>query len=162
MTPTSIRIADLEDAEKITILINTAFQPAEGFFVVGDRIDPEGVRTFLKTGRFLLAENKDCAVGCVYVEPRTTDNARAYLGLLAVDPASQHSGLGSLLMQAAEDYCRGLGSLVMDIKVVNLREELMGFYQQRGYVETGTSAFPEHIETKVPCHFIEMSKPLAS
>lgn len=86
---------------------------------------------------------------------------RAYLGLLAVDPAHQQSGLGSKLMDAAEDHCRGLGLRFMDIKVVNLREELAGFYRRRGYVETGTSAFPAEVKTKLPCHFIEMSKPLS-
>jgi hypothetical protein len=63
-------------------------------------------------------------------------------------------------MDAAEDYCRGLGLRFMDIKVVNLREELVGFYRRRGYVETGTSAFPAEVETRLPCHFIDMSKPL--
>jgi hypothetical protein len=48
----------------------------------------------------------------------------------------------------------------MDIKVVNLREDLPRFYARRGYVETGTSPFPAEIETKLACHFIEMSKPL--
>ena len=63
-------------------------------------------------------------------------------------------------MDAAEDYCRGLACRFMDILVVNLRKELAGFYQGRGYVETGTSPFPAHVKTKVPCHFIEMSKAL--
>jgi len=85
---------------------------------------------------------------------------RAYLGLLAVDPARQHSGLGTLLMNAAEEYCRGLGAGFMDIKVVNLREELFGFYHRRGYAQSGTSAFPREIRTTQSCHFIEMSKPL--
>jgi GNAT superfamily N-acetyltransferase len=86
--------------------------------------------------------------------------AAAYLGLLAVGPAHQQSGLGSMLMDAAEDYCRALGLRFMDIKVVNLREELAGFYGKRGYVETGTSAFPAAVETKLRYHFIDMSKPL--
>ena len=85
---------------------------------------------------------------------------RAYLGLLAVDPAYQQSGLGSVLMNAAEDYCRAQGASFMDIKVVSLREELCGFYRRRGYVKTGTSSFPAEVETKLPCHFIDMSKPL--
>jgi GNAT superfamily N-acetyltransferase len=93
-------------------------------------------------------------------EIRNPKFPRAYLGLLSVDPAHQHSGLGSVLMDAAEDYCRGQGSRFMDIKVVNLREELFGFYQRRGYVETGTSPFPTDVEIRLPCYFIDMSKPL--
>jgi predicted N-acetyltransferase YhbS len=158
-------MAGLADAEKITTLINSAFRRAEGFFVEEDRVDCESVRNFLNKGKFLLAESEDIVVGCVYVEPRPVedasgDNTGAYLGLLAVDPGRQHSGTGSLLMDSAEDYCRARACRVMDILVVNLRKELAGFYQRRGYVETGTSAFPAHVKTKLPCHFIEMSKAL--
>ncbi len=48
----------------------------------------------------------------------------------------------------------------MDLKIINLRKDTEGFYKQRGYVETGTEPFPADIETKLPCHFIKMSKPL--
>ena len=163
-----VRIAQREDANEITTVINSAFRGAEKFFVEGDRVDVAEVLNFLSSGKFLLAEREHTLLGCVYVEPRYVDNNRsqaesedcAYLGLLAVDPAHQQSGLGSMLMDAAEDYCRELGMRFMDIKVVNLREELAGFYRKRGYVETGTSAFPAEVETKLPCHFIDMSKPL--
>jgi len=50
----------------------------------------------------------------------------------------------------------------MDIKVVNLRTDLFGFYQKRGYVVTGTSPFPTDVETKLPVHFIDMSKQLST
>jgi predicted N-acetyltransferase YhbS len=163
-----VRIAEREDADQITALINSAFREAEKFFVEGDRVDVAEVLNFLSSGKFFLAESEGTLLGCVYVEPRYVDSnrssvdsqERAYLGLLAVDPAHQQSGLGSILMDAAEDYCRALGLRFMDIKVVNLREDLAGFYHKRGYVETGTSAFPAEVETKLPCHFIDMSKPL--
>ena len=154
-----IRIAQREDAEKITTVINSAFRAAEEFFVEGNRVDVAEVLNFLSSGKFLLAESDHTLLGCVYVEPRESQD-RAYLGLLAVDPGRQQSGLGSMLMDAGEDYCRALGLRFMDIKVVNLREELAGFYRKRGYVETGTSAFPAEVETKLRCHFIDMSKPL--
>ena len=48
----------------------------------------------------------------------------------------------------------------MDILIVSLREDLPAFYEKRGYVQTGTSQFPPDVETKIPCHFINMSKPL--
>jgi predicted N-acetyltransferase YhbS len=156
-----IRIADSSDARSLTSVINDAFRCAENFFVEKDRLDLEEVHNLLGTGKFLLAEYHDAVLGCVYVEPQlTTDGHRAYLGLLSVAPKHQQAGLGSELMNAAEDYCRGLGCRFMDIRVVNLRTELPGYYQRRGYVETGTGEFPPEIETKLPCHFIEMSKPL--
>jgi GNAT superfamily N-acetyltransferase len=155
----SIRIATLKDAETITSLINDAFRVAEAFFVDGDRIDLASVRIFFTSGKFLLGEIDGVAAACVYVEPR---GARAYLGLLAVDPARQGSGLGSLLMDAAEEYCRELDCRFMDMNVVNLREDLFGFYRRHGYLETGTSPFPAEVKTKLPCHFIEMTKPLTA
>ena len=152
-----VRIATREDAERIMTVINAAFRSAEAFFIDGDRIDLQSVLNYLEQGKFLLAESGSALLGCVYIEPR---GDRSYLGLLAVDPSRHKSGLGSSLMEAAEDYCRDLGHSFMDIKIVNHRHDLPAFYLKRGYVEMGTSPFPPDIETKMPCHFIDMSKPL--
>jgi N-acetylglutamate synthase-like GNAT family acetyltransferase len=154
-----VRIADRSDAGEITHLINSAFRLVEGFFVEGDRIKLNEVIESLSTGKFLLAEEEGTLVGCVYVEPR---GERAYLGLLSVDPSRQQSGVGSLLMTAAENYCSGLDCRFMDIKIVHLRKELPGFYRRRGYVETGTSSFPMDVKTRQPCYFIDMTKPLGA
>ena len=154
-----VRIAEAEDVGKITVLINSAFRLAENFFIEGDRIKVKEVSDSLSTGKFLLAEEEGALVGCVYVEPR---GERAYLGLLSVDPSRQQAGLGSLLMAEAENYCSGLACRFMDIKIVNLRRELPGFYRRRGYVETGTSSFPADVDTRQPCYFIDMAKPLGS
>ena len=152
-----IRIAAPADAARITSVINVAFRIAEGFFVDGPRISEAEVEQSLEKGAFLLAEAGDKLNGCVYVELR---GERSYLGLLSVDPSYQQGGLGSLLMLEAERYCREQGSRFMDILIVNLREDLPAFYRRRGYVENGTTPFPADIATKVPCHFINMSKPL--
>jgi N-acetylglutamate synthase-like GNAT family acetyltransferase len=152
-----IEIAKRNDAVQITAVINSAFRIAEGFFVEKDRISTDEVMELFNAGNFLLVRDDGLLKGCVYIEPR---GDRAYLGLLSVDPSCQQTGLGSQLMTAAEDHCRELGCQFMDILIVNVREELPAFYQRRGYVETGTSPFPAEVETKVPCHFINMSKPL--
>lgn len=153
-----IRLAEVRDAESITAVINSAFRAAESFLVDRDRIDPESVQAFLQKGKFLVAEEAGSMVGCVYLELR---GERAYLGLLSVTPERQKAGLGSLLMDAAEDYCAKAGCRFMDLRIVNVRRELPGFYHRRGYKETGkTEAFPAVITTKIPCHFVEMSKPL--
>jgi predicted N-acetyltransferase YhbS len=163
--PPKVRIASRDDAQAITSVINAAFRVAEGFFIVADRIDLDGVLGYLDSGVFLLAERDGVLLGCVYVEMETrqsldSSDERAYLGLLSVEPDHQHAGLGSVLMDAAEVYAAGKGAVAMDIKVVSLREELFGYYQRRGYVENGVSDFPADIETRMPCHFVEMTKPL--
>lgn len=139
-------------------VINSAFRVAEEFFCFEDRITLEEVERLFTTGKFLVAESDRLLGGCVYVELK--DDGRSYLGLLSVDPSQQHSGLGSLLMTQAEEYCRAMGSRVMDILIVNIRTELAPFYHRRGYVETGTLPFPPEVRTKQPCHFIKMAKPL--
>jgi GNAT superfamily N-acetyltransferase len=157
MKTDSTRIATPADAANITAIINAAFRIAEEFFVDGNRITQAEVEKLLEKGVFLLAETGDQLDGCVYVELR---GERSYLGLLSVDPNRQQGGLGSLLMNAAESYCRERGAHFMDILIVNLREELPSFYRRRGYVENGTTPFPEDVETKIPCHFITMAKSL--
>jgi len=156
-TAAPIRLAVPADAARITAVINAAFRIAEGFFIDGNRITQKEVEESLAKGAFLLTENGDVLNGCVYVELR---GERSYLGLLSVDPDCQQSGLGSLLMHEAERYCRERGAGAMDILIVSLREDLPAFYQRRGYAQTGTTPFPADIETKIPCHFINMSKSL--
>ena len=153
----SIRIATSGDAPQITAVINAAFRIAEEFFIDGNRITQAEVEESLAKGAFLLAEVNGKLNGCVYVELR---GERSYLGLLSVDPTCQQGGLGSFLMIEAEKYCRERGSHGMDILIVSLREDLPSFYQKRGYVERGTTPFPDDVPTRIPCHFINMSKAL--
>jgi N-acetylglutamate synthase-like GNAT family acetyltransferase len=152
-----IRVAEAGDAEAVTRVINAAFRKAEGFLIDRDRIDLPTVQALFDSGTFLVAEENDVVAGCVHVEMR---DERSYLGLLSVNPDGQKSGVGSKLMTAAEDYCAKHGSHFMDLRIVNVRQELPEFYRRRGYVETGTSPFTPGLEPKVPCHFVNMAKPL--
>ncbi len=151
-----MRIAEPAEAEAITALINLAFQ-VEKFFIDGNRIDCAQVRELFRKGRFLVTDGEDALAGCVYVERR---GARAYLGLLSVDPSQQGQGLGARLVAAAEEHARAQNCEAMDLRIVNLREELPPFYRKLGYVETGGTPFTPDAGTRLPCHFIEMSKPL--
>lgn len=157
MSKPVIRKASAADASAITKVINLAFGEAEKFFIDGDRITEAEVEAYLRLGHFLIAEGAPDLLGCVYVEPRQT---RAYLGLLSVNPNQQTRGTGSLLLSEAEDFCRNQGCNFMDILIVNQRKELFGFYEKRGYVENGTTPFPPEAQTKLPCHFINMTKQL--
>ena len=153
-----VRVATVEDAEAITAVINAAFRKAESFFIERDRIDVESVRELMAKGQFLLAEDKGTFAGCVYLERR---GERTYLGLLSVDPERQGGGIGSRLMNVAEERCARAGCRFMDLRIVNLRTENHALYLRRGYAETGTEPFPAELETKLPCHFVNMSKRLA-
>jgi predicted N-acetyltransferase YhbS len=156
--PIQIRPATKNDAEAITDLINVAFRQAEQFFIDDDRIDLPGVLQLLETAEILVAENGDQLVGCVSLEPR---GEGTYLGLLSVSPTRQQAGIGSQLISFAEERYRTRQRKFIDIYIVHLRVDLLAYYKKRGYVETGTHPFPAGLETKVPCHFITMRKPLS-
>lgn len=142
------------DVEALTQLINAAFRVEKPFFDE-DRVNPEKVRGFMNTGRFLLAQDSGGLVGCVYLEIR---NERGYVGLLSVDPPRQGTGLGHKLMEAAEDYFRTAGCRGVDLRVISPRTPLPPFYRRLGYAETGTAPFSGEAKIKVPGHYIIMSK----
>src|SRR5260370_16456741 len=97
-----IRVADVSDADALAGLINAAFVVERPIFD-GDRTSAEGVRALLERATFMVVEDSMGLAGCVYVELRGN---RGYIGLLSVEPARQGSGLGRMLMRAAEDFCR--------------------------------------------------------
>ncbi|MCX6633257.1 MAG: GNAT family N-acetyltransferase [Candidatus Solibacter sp.] len=152
MRPT-VRVAEAHESEEILRITNAAYR-VERFFIETDRLDGERLGVLLSKGVFLIT---DAMTGCVYVELR---GERAYFGPLSVDPVCQGSGTGKLLVKAAEEYARTHGCRFMDLRIVNLREELPGFYRKLGYTETGTESFPEDEPTKLPCHLIRMSREL--
>jgi len=87
---------------------------------------------------------------------------RGYMGMLTVDPARQRLGLGTRIMEAAEEHLRSHGCVAVDILVLNLRSELPPIYRRHGFVETGTQQHGLHRTLKpgMECHFIIMSKDL--
>jgi len=149
-----LRMASLADAEALARLINAAFR-VEQPFIEGDRTNHDGVRSYMKKGKFLLAEDAAGLAGCVYVEIRAD---RGYLGLLGVDPPCQGTGLGRKLMDAAENYFREEGCRAVDLRIVSARTPLPSFYRHLGYLETGTAPFAPEVPAKVSCHYILMSK----
>lgn len=161
MTPAlhpTVREADARDIEWITHLINRAFE-VEAFFAVGNRTSEAQVRAKLEVGAFFVAELHGRVVGCVHVERR--EGARAYIGMLAVDPSHQRMGIGPQLMQAAEQHCVQARCVEALITVINLRTELRPFYHRLGYVEHGTAPYSDAHRALQPVHFIVMRKRLA-
>ncbi len=155
-TSLSIRVGQADDVNALAVLVNAAFR-VEQPFIEGDRVDAEGVRSYMAKGKFLVAEDSAGLAGCVYVELR---GDRGYLGLLGVDPQRQGTGLGRKLMDAAENFFREAGCVAVDLRVISARAPLPAFYRHLGYRETGTAPFAPDVPLKVPCHYILMSKAL--
>lgn len=148
-------LAAPDDIPDLVRVINAAYE-VEKFFVSGDRTDIETARRLMTTGVFVIARDDGGLTGCVYVEQRGT---RAYFGMLSVEPARQGSGLGRRLVDEAEQYARDHGCDAMDIRVVNLRSELLPFYHKLGYLERATEPVDDPRALQ-PFHFIVMSKAL--
>ncbi|MFZ0796546.1 MAG: GNAT family N-acetyltransferase [Terriglobales bacterium] len=151
-----IRAAEPAHAPAIARLVNAAFC-SERFFIDADRTDSDKVSALLQKGKFLMLFEDAVLAGCVYTEPR---GEHGYLGLLAVEPRRQRTGIGARLIAAAEQQCRSVGCRFMDLTFVNVRRELPAYYRRFGYVESGTLPFPADQITNIPVHLVRMSKPL--
>jgi ribosomal protein S18 acetylase RimI-like enzyme len=150
-----VRPAREGDTEAIVAIVNDAYR-VEAFFVGGDRTNPGEVRMLIEAGEFLVAEEADRIVGCVQVAVR---NGRGYFGMLAVPTTAQGRGIGRRLIAEAEQVARNAACPAMDIKVVNLRTDLVPLYDSLGYVATGTEPYV-HRPVIQPCHFVTMTKRL--
>jgi GNAT superfamily N-acetyltransferase len=153
----SIRIATENDSDAVARLVNKAFL-VEQFFIERDRTDPATVRSLMQKGMFLLAEEDAMLLGCVYAELKIE---RGYFGMLSIDPSRQGAGVGRRLVAAVEQYFRDAGCKFSDLKIVNVRTELHDLYHRWGYADAGTDEYDDPTPTKIPVHFIHMSKPLA-
>jgi len=160
-----VRAAGRQDAPALATLINEAFK-VEAFFKIGDRTSADEILRMMDDhstplgtgGQFLvLEEPPGTMVGCVYLRFRAD---RAYFGMLSIEPSRQGRGLGRLLIDAVEGQSRERGCRAVDIHIVNLRDELFGFYRRLGYVEAGTLPFSDADRASRPCHFIVMTKAL--
>ncbi len=150
------RNAEESDAEALVALINHAFAVEKPFFTT-ERIDLAETLEHLKKGTFILAEDGTTMAGCNYVELRGDSG---YFGLLSIDPGYQGRGLGRILIEQAEEFCRDAGCSVMRIRVLNHRTELPPFYEKLGYRLSGTEEVEQVATARMPYHFIVMEKEL--
>ena len=155
----SVRIAKPSDAAAIAALVNHAYA-VEADFVEGERTTAHEIAAMMDAGMFVvLADDAHQALAAsVYVEAK---HERAYLGMLSVEPALQGMGLGRRLVRVAEAIGEAMGAPAIELKIVNLREELARWYRSLGYSEVGTAPY-NHRPVKRPCHFVEMRKSLVT
>lgn len=138
-----LRPATPEDVDAIVALVASAYRDeasrsgwtTEADLIGGQRTDREEVLSILP--HVIVTDDVDA---CCVVEPR---GDHAYFGMFAVRPDRQGNGIGSKLLEAAEEHARDLGMSAMELTVISLREELISYYERRGYRRTGeTKRFP--------------------
>ena len=83
----------------------------------------------------LLAERGVLLLACCHIEKQ---GDACYFGMFAVDPSQQGAGLGKLVMAEAERVAReDFGCARMEMTVISVRDELVAWYERRGYRRTG-------------------------
>ena len=151
MTDLTFRPATLADIDALVVLVTSAYRgdaskqgwTTEADMLDGQRIDPEVLRKDIERERSLIiiAEREAQLLACVHV---AEDDAAGYLGMFSVKPDLQGGGVGKLLLAEAERIARDEWKLpAMRMTVIDIRDELIAFYERRGYRRTGiTKPFP--------------------
>jgi ribosomal protein S18 acetylase RimI-like enzyme len=144
--PPGFRTATEADIPAIVALVESAYRgdsgrrgwTTESDLLDGQRTDVADVADALARpdSRILLLERDGRLLACCHLERM---GEAAYFGMFAVDPASQAGGLGKSLLREAERIARETwGCQRMEMTVIVQRDELIAWYERRGYRRTGT------------------------
>ncbi|MET7377284.1 N-acetyltransferase [Streptomyces sp. NPDC005526] len=145
VTGLTFRDATDADVDTLVALIESAYRgdasragwTTEADILQGQRTDPEGVLAVVKSpdSRLLTVERDGRVVACCQLERR---GAHAYFGMFAVSPELQGAGLGKVILAEAERQARlTWGAREMHMTVISVREDLIAWYERRGYRRTG-------------------------
>jgi len=148
---TTFRLATPADVAAIVPLVESAYRgdvsrkgwTTEADLLDGQRTDPVGVAELItKPGScMLLAERDGALLACANLEKR---GDAGYFGMFSVRPDLQGAGIGRATLAEAERIARDdwhCGE--MHMTVISVRDELIAWYERRGYKRTGIySPFP--------------------
>ena len=145
MTTLSHRDATVADVPAIVGLVTSAYRgeasrigwTTEADLLDGERIDPGVLRADIERprSRVLLVERDGALVACAHV---AVEDGAGYFGMFAVRPDLQGAGLGNALLLEAERVVRDEWMLAaLRMTVIDVRDELIAWYERRGYRRTG-------------------------
>ncbi|MEU6980728.1 MULTISPECIES: GNAT family N-acetyltransferase [unclassified Streptomyces] len=134
-----------DDVPALVPLVESAYRgdssragwTTEADILQGQRTDAEGVEAVIATpgSRLMVVERDGVIVACCQLEHR---GEAAYFGMFAVRPELQGAGLGRQIIAEAERRVRELWDVrEMHMTVISVREELIAWYERRGYRRTG-------------------------
>ncbi|GGR76913.1 N-acetyltransferase [Micromonospora fulviviridis] len=150
-SPRTIRTARPADVAALVDLVESAYRgersragwTTEADLLAGQRTDPDMVAEAVTSagGTVLVVEDGTDLIACCQLERR---DDHVYFGMFAVAPGRQSGGLGRELLAEAERYARDEWHTgEMRMTVITQREDLIAWYERRGYVRTGElSPFP--------------------
>lgn len=145
MTELHFRSAGIDDIPLLVALVTSAYRgdvsrqgwTTEADFLDGNRIDADVLRHDIERprSRVLTAERDQQILACAHICEE--DNA-GYFGMFSVQPGLQGGGVGKALLEQAERVVRDEWRLpAMRMTVIDIRDELIAFYERRGYRRTG-------------------------
>ena len=145
MTGLHFRAATPADLDAIVALVTSAYRgdssragwTTEADFLDGNRIDAEVLRADIERpgSRVLLAERDGALLACAHV---SEDDGAGYFGMFSVRPGLQGGGIGKQVLAECERIARDDWRLpAMRMTVIDIRDELIAFYERRGYRRTG-------------------------
>ena len=145
MSELHFRAATVDDIPALVDLVTSAYRgdvskqgwTTEADFLEGNRIDAGVLRHDIERprSRVLIAERDGGMLACAHVCEE--DNA-GYFGMFSVRPGLQGGGVGKVVMAEAERVVHeDWGLPAMRMTVIDIRDELIAWYERRGYRRTG-------------------------
>ena len=143
------RTAAPADADAIVALTESAYRgdasrvgwTTEADLLDGQRTDAREVSELIARGdvKVLLAERGGRLLASCVVERLSDERAGdGYFGMFSVRPEAQGTGTGRALLAEAERIARDeWHCLAMRMTVIDVRAELIAWYERRGYRRTG-------------------------
>lgn len=143
--PLQYREANASDVDALVALVTSAYRgdasrvgwTTEADFLEGNRIDADVLRQDISRARsrVLIGEREGELLACAHV---ADEDGAGYFGMFSVRPALQGGGIGKQMLNEAERIVRDEWQLsVMRMTVIDIRDELIAFYERRGYRRTG-------------------------
>ncbi|NLD77641.1 MAG: GNAT family N-acetyltransferase [Acidimicrobiales bacterium] len=141
------------DLDEIVVLVQSAYRgdesragwTTEADLLGGQRIDRGMLVDLLRNpnARILTVRSAGRLVACCELQLKA-DRGAGYLGMFAVKPGIQGSGIGRRVLEEAERQMAGdWGVARVEMTVLEVRQELIDWYARRGYHPTGESGdFP--------------------
>ena len=141
----TFRPATLADSPRVIALVESAYRgdasrvgwTTEADFLEGRRTGPDDIEAILARAQsqLLLAENDGELVACAHV---AVEDGAGYFGMFSVSPGLQGGGVGKQVLAEAERIAhQDWACPAMRMTVIDIRDELIAFYERRGYVRTG-------------------------
>jgi len=141
----AFRTATDTDIPALVSLVTSAYRgdvskqgwTTEADMLEGQRIDAEVLRRDIERprSRIIIAERDGLLMACAHV---AEEDGAGYFGMFSVHPERQGGGVGKVVLAEAERVAREeWGLTAMRMTVIDIRDELIAFYERRGYARTG-------------------------